>query len=203
MSGRFFLLLIAACAVTLTTLPGCVGEKQSDAVLTDADSAPSVEAETLEALPPLEIDMDEPLLLEDPGVADETPATEAESQNKTCLVCHANYEAEPLALWHAKADIACARCHGESIAHKNDENHATPPGHMYPLDKIDSFCSQCHESHDVAPARVIARWRNRTSADASAQMPVCTTCHGQHRLERRTMRWDKETGELLPNKQAE
>jgi len=160
---------------------------------------PSSEPETLEALPPLEIDADEPLLLDEPA-AEEVPVTEAASKNRACYVCHANYETEPLAVWHAKANIGCADCHGESSPHKNDENHTTPPDHMYPRDRIDAFCTHCHESHDVPAAKVVARWQQRNSDGASEQTPVCTTCHGEHRLARRTMRWNKETGELLTGK---
>lgn len=36
------------------------------------------------------------------------------ADNSRCFVCHANYEEEPLSVSHAKANIGCVRCHGNS-----------------------------------------------------------------------------------------
>lgn len=179
------------------------------------------------SLPPLVVDKNAPLLLDAP-ITTEHPPTEAETKNATCFVCHANYEQEPLALRHAKANLGCSNCHGETIAHKNDESHLTPPDKMYPTSEIDGACRKCHTSHDVQPAGIVRRWKERSgdkktdvlckecheSHDVPAaavvrkwqkqggqeiyEKPiVCTDCHGEHRLKKRSVRWDKKTGKRM------
>jgi hypothetical protein len=68
---------------------------------------------------------------------------------------------------------------------------------MYPRDKIDDSCRECHETHDVEPHKVIAVFLERCPHDADPRSVVCTDCHGKHRLDIRTVRWDKATGKLL------
>jgi hypothetical protein len=62
----------------------------------------------------------------------------------------------------------------------------------------------------VAAREVLARWRERCPEKTEIKSIVCTDCHGYHRLARRTVRWNKKTGELLlrqesstPEKKAE
>ena len=183
--------------------------------------------QTTSQLPPLVVDTDSPLLLDEPAETEKV-LTGAEAKNATCFVCHANYAEEPFAQRHAKANIACFDCHGESIAHKNDENHLTPPDKMYPASDIDGACRKCHTSHDVQPAEVVRRWKVRLGDEKtdvlckecheSHDIPaakvvrkwqersgqkidgkpiVCTDCHGEHRLKLRSVRWDKKTGKLI------
>ena len=125
------------------------------------------------------------------------PGTGPVADNGTCFVCHANYSEELLAGQHAAGNVGCVNCHGESIAHKNDENNITPPEKMYPADTINAACKICHLTHDVEAAKVIARWHERSLTQADLDTLVCTDCHGSHRLAVRTVRWDKRTGELL------
>jgi hypothetical protein len=174
--------------------------------------------ESSSELPPLVVDKDAPLLLDEPTEIG-NPVTEAEAKNTTCYVCHANYAEEELAQWHAKQNIGCTDCHGESIAHKNDENHLTAPDRMYPASEIDEACGKCHTGHDVQPAEVVRRWKERTGDTTSdvlcekcheshdvpaaevvrswqkrtgqkeqAEAIVCTDCHGDHRLKMRSVR---------------
>ncbi len=49
------------------------------------------------------------------------------ADNSRCLVCHANYEDEPLSVAHAKANLGCVRCHGVSSPHSTDEDGLTAP----------------------------------------------------------------------------
>jgi hypothetical protein len=84
-----------------------------------------------------------------------------------------------------------------SYAHRNDENNTTPPDIMYPTDVIDSACEVCHESHNVPARDVIARLQERCPGESDPERAICTDCHGRHRLEIRTVRWDKKTGKLL------
>ena len=146
------------------------------------------------ALPPLVVDKDSPLLLDGPTKT-EHPPTEAETQNATCFVCHANYADEPLAQWHAKANIACSDCHGESIAHKNDENHTTPPDTMYPANEIDGACRKCHANHDVQPAEVVRRWKVHLG-DKKTDV-LCKECHESHDIPAAAVvrKWQERTGQ--------
>ncbi|UCC97932.1 MAG: cytochrome c3 family protein [Phycisphaerales bacterium] len=150
--------------------------------------------------PPLVVDTVTPLLLEEPDRTQQdfsAPTSGASAENATCFVCHANYRVESLADRHARADIGCAHCHGDSVAHKNDENNTTPPETMYSADKIDLFCRSCHATHDVSPGKVVVRWIERGLDKSEAEGIVCTDCHGDHRMKVRTVIWDKSSGELL------
>jgi formate-dependent nitrite reductase cytochrome c552 subunit len=104
-----------------------------------------------------------------------------------------------MAVWHAKEEVGCMDCHGPSLAHRNDEDNITPPDKMFPPGAIDESCGECHDSHDVPAVKVIARWQARCPKKTDAATVVCTDCHGHHRLEKRVVRWNKETGELLLN----
>jgi nitrate/TMAO reductase-like tetraheme cytochrome c subunit len=68
---------------------------------------------------------------------------------------------------------------------------------MYSADKIDSFCQGCHNSHNVPPGKVVARWATRNPDKTDPDKIVCTDCHGDHRMKVRTIIWDKKTGKLL------
>ena len=147
------------------------------------------------ALPPLIINRDKPLLLDDPPTEPKKHASGAD--NSACFVCHTNYEEEPMARWHAEEDVGCVDCHGKSFAHRNDEDNITPPDTMFPLDKIDKACKKCHGKHKASAVDVIARWQKRCPEKTNPLEIVCTDCHGQHRLKIRTVRWNKQTGELI------
>jgi formate-dependent nitrite reductase cytochrome c552 subunit len=114
-----------------------------------------------------------------------------------CFVCHANYKGEFVAERHAAANIGCVSCHGDSLAHRNDENNTTPPETMYPADKIDPFCRGCHDAHDIPAKEIVARWKELNLDRSDPDKIVCTDCHGRHRMKVRTVIWDKKTGKLL------
>lgn len=220
------------CVVLFVFLVGCVklvgckpsGESQPAGINVSAPAENELQASN--GPPPLIVDTSEPLLLEDPAEEQAAP-TQAATGNTACFVCHANYMGEILAERHAKADIGCVNCHGDSLAHRNDENNTTPPEIMYTAEKIDPFCKGCHEAHDIPPRKIIAAWMKQKAKkpditcegcykeddvppekvvarwkalDIDKIDPakiVCTDCHGQHRMKVRTVIWDKETGKLL------
>jgi hypothetical protein len=117
--------------------------------------------------------------------------------NSSCYVCHNNYEEEELVLTHGQQEIGCIDCHGESLDHRNDEDNITPPDILYPLDAIDEKCSECHDEHDASAKDVIKRWQKRCPQKTDANDLVCTDCHFHHRLEKRIVRWNKTTKELI------
>lgn len=122
------------------------------------------------------------------------------ADNTACFVCHANYDEETLAGQHAKANVGCVKCHGESVAHRNDEDNITPPDIMFPTDQIDKECVKCHETHDAPARKVIATWQKRCPAKENPADLVCTDCHGEHRLKFRTVWWDRKTHKLATSK---
>jgi hypothetical protein len=227
-SNSLWAALIVSLAIGAATLLSCTPASDSKPADIHVASAAESESEAASGPPPLVVDTSEPLLLEEPTEEQANAAiTEAATANMACFVCHANYRGEFLAERHAKADVGCVNCHGDSFAHRNDENNTTPPETMYPADKIDPFCQGCHEAHDVSakkiiatwmkekakkpnttcegchkdddvpPEKVVARWKKRNIDNADPTTIVCTDCHGQHRMKVRTVIWDKETGELL------
>ncbi len=107
--------------------------------------------------------------------------------NAACYVCHMTFVREELTAVHLDQKIGCVQCHGISDGHANDENiGATPPDKAFERDQIDPFCRTCHETHDVAPEKIIARWMERSKRKATSQ-PVdqtaaCTDCHGNHAI---------------------
>lgn len=149
-------------------------------------------------LPPLVVDKGTPLLLKDPPKKDPLDVPEGPvADNTACYCCHTNYEEEPFAISHAKGDVGCMECHGKSYEHRDDEDNVTPPDVMFPPEKIASNCEPCHDTHDAAAEKVIARWQERCPAKTDPKKIVCTDCHGQHRLEFRTVWWDKNTRKLI------
>lgn len=154
---------------------------------------------TASAAPPLSIEHLLNEKLPEAPKEDEKPLAD----NGACFVCHGNYQEEPFALWHAKADVGCADCHGKSHDHRNDEDNITPPDTMYAPADIAPACANCHETHDAPAAEVIARWQQRCPAKTDPEKLVCTDCHGQHRLKFRTVWWDKKTRKLVRRKEGQ
>ena len=150
-------------------------------------------------LPSLVVDKNAPLLLDGPSESEKVN-TEAEAKNLSCYVCHANYAEEQLAQWHSKANYACSDCHGESIAHKNDENHLTPPDKMYAVSEIDGACQKCHTGHDVQPAEVVRRWKERTG-DTKTDV-LCKECHESHDIPAAAVirKWQKQSSQKIYEK---
>ena len=125
------------------------------------------------------------------------------ADNSFCYVCHLNYDGEELTTDHEQAGIGCAKCHGRSYDHCGDENNITPPEIMYPKVKINPTCMMCHPKHEirhVADHKMLLESTETIfdSADDNDDQIYCTGCHAEdHRINVRTIRWNKETGELI------
>ncbi len=101
--------------------------------------------------------------------------------NTGCYVCHMTFIKEELAKSHLAKNVGCIKCHGPSIKHANDEDvGATKPDITYPRGQVNESCRKCHVTHDVAPEKVAARVIER----GVSKQPVCTDCHGAHRIAR-------------------
>ncbi len=162
-------------------------------------SAADKPAGTSGSPPPLKVDRSAPLLLDDAPARPTEPIDpkHPRADNSACLVCHGNFQDESMVAAHAKENIGCAKCHGSSLAHRNDEDNVTAPDKMYASARIDKACRECHEEHTASPRKVIAMFQARFPANADPKKVSCTDCHGEHRLKNRSVRWDKETGKLL------
>ena len=154
------------------------------------------DTEDEDTLAPLVVDKESPLLLEETSAPRQAARTEADAENAACFVCHENYREELLAKSHAGNNVSCTKCHGKSYPHRNDENHATPPDRMFPVTAIVELCTSCHTDESISVETEKRVRKDRPDKPASEPV-VCTDCHGKHRLARRTMRWNKETGALI------
>jgi hypothetical protein len=186
---RFCLLASAAVLAGVIVWGGVAGtQSQAD---TNGDSK---KEEKSDGPPPLVVDEDAPLLLG----GSKKPVEHTGADNSDCYVCHGNLEDEPMVKWHAKEDVGCTDCHGDSFDHADDENHVIPPDIMYWPERIDPACQECHEKHDAPARAVLARWQRRCPEKTDPNKIVCTDCHGQHRLANRRSTWNKSTGEFIP-----
>jgi hypothetical protein len=130
---------------------------------------------------------DPPLLLLDDdaeGQASSSPMAD----NSRCQVCHLNFAREALSLTHAKAQVGCAQCHGPSDAHIADESWAsggngTAPDKMFPTNKINAFCMECHSRQKIDLPR------HKAWFEGTAKQNWCTDCHGKHRMAKRQCKW--------------
>ena len=180
-----YCLLILILAVIAFAVAGCEqieAEQEPKASLEPLAS----EAATADDEPPLLLDDEPPLLLDDDPDAESSAGPGAD--NSRCFVCHINYAQEEIAVIHARADIGCNDCHGDSDEHIADESWAsggngTAPDIMYSRPKINPFCMGCHPKD-----KIDAIQHKPLFADA-AQEKYCTDCHGSHRLTRRKCKW--------------
>jgi len=181
-----------------------VGLGEGGLVVTSTAQAAENEDQKPKGPPPLVVDKGSPLLLDEPPEVDPLAVPLGPvADNSACFVCHANYEEEEFAHAHAKANVSCMECHGKSLAHRDDEDNVTPPDTMFPPEKIEANCEKCHDEHDVAAVDVIARWQQCCASKTNPEEIGCMDCHGKHRLNHRTVRWNKRTGELIVRETAE
>jgi len=176
---RYFKLALVLMA-GLIVITGCARKEVN---IADTSRESSINTE-----PPLLLE-DEPLLLEDNPVE---LSVGTMSVNSRCFVCHMNYTKEDIAVTHARVNIGCAQCHGESDAHIDDESWSwggkgTPPDIMYVPEKINPFCTGCHSKDKINAAR-----HKDVLAGKDPEFKTCTDCHGDHRLSRRQVKWKKD-----------
>jgi len=104
--------------------------------------------------------------------------------NADCLTCHMDFKAELIAVRHAKAGIGCTSCHGDSLAHGDDEFNITPPDVMFGRAEIKHLCQTCHKTHrtGAAYAAFVKKWHSKRRPNGRMILDdsVCTDCHGKH-----------------------
>jgi len=178
---RYSLFLLAT-AVLISASAGCERGRSDNKTQTDSVTV----KEPAKNEKPLLLDEEPPLLLDDPPRADEPNGPVAD--NSRCFVCHINYMQEDIAVIHARQNMGCAHCHGESDEHIADESWAsggsgTAPDKMYTRQMINPFCLACHSKEKLPeePHKALL-------AD-SGDKKYCTDCHGDHRLKDRKCKW--------------
>lgn len=190
---KYCLFALAAVMLILASINcnTCCSEKPCPAdSVTSKESAIAKQSEKkdapllLEDDPPLLLDDDAPLLLDDPAA--HTNADMAD--NSRCFVCHINYTQEEIALTHARQEMGCAYCHGQSDEHIADESWAsggngTAPDKIYTKDQINPFCMGCH------PGRELPKKPHRMLFTNPPPDKYCTDCHGEHILKERKTKW--------------
>jgi predicted CXXCH cytochrome family protein len=109
-------------------------------------------------------------------------SSNAMGSNLACYVCHMTYVKEPLSRVHLKHKVYCIDCHGVSADHANDEDiGATKPDICFKRSQVNDACRKCHSKHNAAPEKLIKRWTDRKLTKTP---PVCTDCHGTHKIKR-------------------
>ena len=96
--------------------------------------------------------------------------------NASCYVCHANFDGEPVSKKHFKEEVACATCHGPSLAHRSDEDNVTTPDVMFTRGEVDAACLKCHKRHKAETKR-----KDFAARGAPPKNAICTDCHGKHK----------------------
>ena len=162
------LIAFVGSAMTLICLWWAISTLSAD------ESAPAAAPPAVPELPPLVVDEETPLLLSDSASETSAQHREQVALNAACFVCHGNYEREELVAVHAADEVGCVDCHGASFEHRNDENNITPPDVLYPAEKIDASCRDCHDTHDAPATEVLARWQQRCAEAGS----VSNCVHG-------------------------
>lgn len=183
---KYIFLLAAAALIVLPT--GCEKGQSDSETKIDATigkkPAKNEKPLLLEDDAPLLLDDAPPLLLDDP--ADHADADMAD--NSRCFVCHINYVQEEIAVIHAKHEMGCNHCHGESDEHIADESWAsggngTAPDKIYAKDKVNPFCLECHSKNKLPEEQ-----HKPVFADSNSKKH-CTDCHGEHLLKERKTKW--------------
>ena len=190
-----FILAILLVGV-LTGLMGCEENIKTDpeAVNRTQENLPAEETLPAEERIPVEPNTPEEEIITAVEL-DPTPGPVAD--NNLCFACHVNFKKETLTAIHAQANVGCMRCHGPSVAHGADEDTITPPDVMFPKATIKLFCMSCH-TDDAIDIPV----HKSVMAEGDPLEACCTDCHGEHRLNYRTRKWDKIKRNLIKDERV-
>jgi hypothetical protein len=107
-------------------------------------------------------------------------------ENSECLICHMDFKNEELSVNHDQVGIGCINCHGDSLAHGDDELNITPPDKLYGRAEIVPFCKGCHSSHVEGEGYddFVKKWHSKRRPNGRMILDdsVCTDCHGNHAI---------------------
>ena len=142
--------------------------------------------------PPLSVNRGAPLLLEGPAQKEAEKESEEEpagpvADNGACFVCHANFQEEPMAVLHAKANVGCVKCHGASVAPPQRRGQRHPARHHVPggedrrrLCEVPRYARRRRRQGHRLLAGPLCR-EARSEADPLHRLPRRTPPEGPHR----------------------
>lgn len=111
------------------------------------------------------------------------------NNNELCIVCHMDFDDEPITADHIFEGITCAHCHGKSVAHMHDETMMTSPDILYGRTEVEAMCNHCHKPHkNPVPVEDFRRkWlgKKRENGRSITTDSICSDCHGRHTISRR------------------
>jgi hypothetical protein len=114
------------------------------------------------------------------------PELNPQADNSACLDCHLDFADEPIVATHLEEGFGCTACHGESVAHGEDEANVTKPDVLFGRSQVDSFCTLCHDAHtgDNRYNEFMEEWggRRRPTGVMLLDDATCMDCHGNHVL---------------------
>ncbi len=126
------------------------------------------------------------------SAADERSPVHAGNLAATCGACHANPEivqkfgipvAKPIEAYaesvHARSSredggATCSSCHGS-----HDIRRASDPQSTVFHTRVPETCGQCHADIEIAYRKSV---HGRAVSHGAREAPVCTDCHGEHRI---------------------
>ncbi len=92
-----------------------------------------------------------------------------------CDTCHVDVADQVAKTKHQAKRISCVKCHGPSREHAKDENNGVKPDRVFARGDIETFCNTCHKC---------SRPRGGVKAAVPGKAPICTDCHGSHKIVR-------------------
>ena len=114
------------------------------------------------------------------------PEADKEADNSACLDCHADFADEPMVVTHLEEGLGCTACHGESVAHGEDEANVIKPDVLFGRTHVTPFCKLCHPTHPTGEKydAFVEKWRGerRPTGVMLLEDGTCTDCHGRHIL---------------------
>ncbi len=64
----------------------------------------------------------------------------SKADNSECLVCHMDFKSELISSRHEEEGVGCTYCHGESLAHGDDESNIIKPDVLFGRAEIRGYC---------------------------------------------------------------
>ena len=112
------------------------------------------------------------------------PEPDEQADNTLCLDCHTNFATEEISAKHFKKGFGCVACHGDSVAHGDDEGNVTKPDVLFGRTEIAPFCKMCHPTHVANEDydKFVRKWRGRRRPSGVMLLDdaTCMDCHGLH-----------------------
>ncbi|MHC4637371.1 MAG: cytochrome c3 family protein [Planctomycetota bacterium] len=115
---------------------------------------------------------------------DKDKVVPSKADNAECLICHLDFKSELISSRHEKEGVGCTYCHGQSLAHGDDESNIIKPDLLFGRAEIRDYCKQCHPVHRKTSNYndFVKKWygKRRPNGRIVTDDSACTDCHGNH-----------------------